>query len=266
MSNVDSQAEEPGSSMPSGQERGAAPRRTIARRNLHDQIVDELGRRIVAGEYGPQGSLPTEPQLAADLGVGRNALREAVKVLVSKGMVEVRPKTGMRIRPAGEWNLLDREVLSWHALSELRLNRSFDLVEFRLIVEPKAAHLAAKRATREEIAGIFENCARLEACIGHPERVPEQDIIFHRSIHLASHNAILNHLGLLIASLMQIQVVMTTERPGSFESGLGLHRELAEAIAAREARHAEDAARRLVQMPYDDLARRLKWGPKVKLG
>lgn len=252
--------------MPSGQERAAGPRRTIHRRNLHDQIVDELGRRIVGGEYGPEGSLPTEPQLAADLGVGRNALREAIKVLVSKGMVEVRPKTGMRIRPAGEWSLLDREVLSWHALSPLRLNRAFDLAEFRLIVEPKAAHLAAKRATREEIVGIRDNCARLEACIGHPGLVPEQDIVFHRSIHLASHNPILNHLGLLIASLMQIQVVMTTERPGSFESGLGLHRELAEAIAAREAGHAEDAARRLVQMPYDDLARRLKWGPKAKLG
>src|SRR5258707_2150849 len=187
--------------MPSGQERVAAPRRTIARRNLQDQIVDELGGRIVAGEWGREGSLPTEPQLAADLGIGRNALREAIKVLISKGMVEVRPKTGMRVRPAGEWNLLDREVLSWHALSDLRLNRSFDMVEFRLIVEPKAAHLAAKRATREEIATIRENCARLEACVGRPELVPERDIAFHHSIHLASHNAILDHLGRLIASL-----------------------------------------------------------------
>jgi GntR family galactonate operon transcriptional repressor len=252
--------------MPSGQERAAAPRRAIARRNLHDQIVDELGRRIVAGEYGPEGGLPTEPQLAADLGIGRNALREAIKVLISKGMVEVRPKTGMRVRPAGEWNLLDREVLSWHALSDLRLNRSFDMVEFRLIVEPKAAHLAAKRATREEIATIRENCTRLEACVGRPELVPERDIAFHHSIHLASHNAILDHLGRLIASLMRIQVVMTTEQPGSFESGLGLHRELTEAIASRKAALAEDAARRLVQMPYDDLSRRLKWGLKVKLG
>src|SRR5262245_57773855 len=213
------------------------PRRVIARRNLHDQIVDELGRPIVSGEYGPEESLPTEPQLAADLGVGRNALREAVKVLVSKGMVEVRPKTGMRVRPAGAWSLLDREVLSLHAQSALRLERSFDMVEFRLIVEPKAAHLAARRASRQEIAAIADSCARLEACVGRPELVPERDIAFHRSIHHASHNAILDHLGLLIASLMQMQVVMTTERPGSFERGLSLHRELAEAIAAREAGH-----------------------------
>jgi GntR family transcriptional regulator, galactonate operon transcriptional repressor len=237
----------------------SAPRHApISRRNLHDQIVEELGRRIVAGDYGVSGNLPIEPQLAADLGVGRNALREAIKVLISKGMLEVRPKTGMRIRPASEWNLLDREVLSWHVRSDLRLNRSFDLVEFRLIVEPKAAHLAAKRATGEELAVIADSCARLEACIGKPDLIPERDIAFHRSIHLASHNAILNHLGSLISSLMQIQVLMTTEKRGSFERGLPLHRELADAIGRRDATQAEDAAHRLAQMPYEDLGRRLR--------
>ncbi len=65
-------------------------------------------------------------------------LREAVKVLVAKGMVEVRPKTGMRILPERNWNLLDRDVLAWHAHSERRLTRAFELVEFRLIVEPMA--------------------------------------------------------------------------------------------------------------------------------
>src|SRR5215831_16424508 len=101
----------------------------ISRRNLHDQIVEELGRRIVGDEFGREGLLPTEPQLAAELGVSRNALREAIKVLVSKGLVEVRPKTGMRVRPAADWKLLDREVLSWHAFSTRHLDHSFALVE-----------------------------------------------------------------------------------------------------------------------------------------
>jgi DNA-binding FadR family transcriptional regulator len=87
--------------------------------------------------------------------------------------------------------------------------------------------------------------------------VPERDIVFHRSIHRASHNAILNHLGTLTSSLMQIQVLMTTQEPGSFERGLPLHRSLTEAIKARDAAGAEEVSRRLVQMPYDDLAARL---------
>lgn len=242
---------------------GAEP--PIRRLKLHDQIVATLGGRIVAGRFGESGLLPTESELAAELGVSRNALREAVKVLVSKGMVEVRPKTGTRIRPIGEWNLLDRDVLGWHAQSDLRLIRAFDLVEFRLVVEPRAAALAAKRGTVEDFAAIDAACTALEACVGKPGLVPHRDIVFHRSIHKASHNAILNHLGSLTSSLMQIQVLMTTQEPGSFEKGLPLHRALTEAIKAGDAARAEAISRDLVQMPYSDLADRLAVPPERQL-
>ena len=117
---------------------GREPAR-FRRRGLHDQVVDELGLRIVREEFGDEGLLPTEPELGAELGVSRNALREAIKVLVGKGLLEVRPKTGMRVRPKSEWNLLDRAVLDWHASSRLCVRHAFDLVEFRLIVEPRAS-------------------------------------------------------------------------------------------------------------------------------
>ena len=113
----------------------AAPK-MVLRRSLHDQIVELLGARIVHGEFDGTGMLPIEPVLAADLGVSRNALREAIKVLASKGLVEVRPKTGMRVLPRDHWNLLDRDVLAWSDSSGLRLSHAFNLVEFRAIVEP----------------------------------------------------------------------------------------------------------------------------------
>lgn len=228
----------------------------LSRSNLHDRIVEALGTRIVAGEFSEGSTMPTEDALATQLGVSRNALREAMKVLASKGLLEIRPKTGTRILPTAEWNLLDREVLAWHAHSELRLTRAFELVEFRLIVEPRAAFLAARRATSKDLTAIADNCALLETCVGEPELVPLRDIAFHRSIHQASHNAILNHLGSLTSSLMQIQVLMTTQAPGSFEHGLPLHRQLTEAITRREAELAEQLSRQLVQMPYQDLAER----------
>jgi GntR family galactonate operon transcriptional repressor len=237
-------------------DRKVTTERALPRASLHDRIVEELGRRIVAGEYGPEALLPTEGKLAGELGVSRNALREAVKVLISKGLVEVRPKTGTRIRSSTEWNLLDRDVLAWHADSTLHLTHAFELVEFRMIVEPRAAYLAARRATPAEIAAIDHACAELESCVTQSERIAECDIVFHRSIHSASHNAILNHLGSLTASLMRIQVRMTTEAQGSFESGLPLHRDLTEAIRQRDAVRAEHVSRLLVQMPYHDLASR----------
>jgi len=236
-----------------GEAAGGTPAR---RRNRFAQVVDELGRRVVSGDFDGSGVLPIEPQLAAELGVSRNLLREAVKVLAGKGLLDVRPKRGTRLRAEPDWHLLDPDVLAWLDGSGHRLERSFDLVEFRLIVEPMASYLAAVRGTPAEKRSIAEACAALEACVGHPDRVPDRDIAFHRSVHAASGNAILNHLGSLIASLMQIQVLMTTDRPGSFERGLPLHRELTEAILRADGPAAEDASRRLVQMPYDDLAGR----------
>ena len=101
----------------------------------------------------------------------------------------------------------------------------------------------------------------LEACVGQPELVPGRDIAFHRSVLAASHNPVLDHLGSLIASLMQVQVLATTGRPGDFERGLPLHRELALAIGRGAADEAKEVSRRLVRMPYEDLSTRVACPP-----
>ena len=188
-----------------------------------------------SGEFPQGAALPIESELAAQLGVSRNLLREAVKALASKRLVEVRPRSGTRVRPRGDWHLLDPDVLGWLDAAGQRLPHALDLVEFRLIVEPAASRLAALRATPAEKAGIAAACTALEACIGQPELIPSRDIAFHGSILAASHNSVLNHLGSLIASLMQLQVTTTTDHPGAFERGLPLHRELTQAIARGEA-------------------------------
>lgn len=233
------------------------PGKTLTRRNLPERVVDELGQRIVRGDFGREGSLPTEPQLSAELGVSRNVLREAVKVLASKGLLEVRPKTGMRIRAEDHWNVLDPDIVGWFAFDGSQLRNARDLVEFRRIIEPKASYLAAIRADDNDIAVIRAALAALENCIGRPADVPAADIVFHRSIYDASHNAVLRHLGSLVAPMMQIQVLMTTEHPGSFERGLPLHRKVTAAIARHNAKQAETYSRMLVNMPYHDLQDRL---------
>lgn len=225
-------------------------------RNLHQQILDELGFRIVRGDYDGSNTLPREKDLAGTLGVSRNALREAVKVLASKGLVEARPKIGTRARPKEDWNILDPHVLEWQMRAGLHPKQALELVEFRLVVEPKAAFLAALRASESEISTIRQYCSALEACVGQPRLVPDTDIRFHGAIIRASGNRVLIHLGQSITALMRVQVTLTTERPGSFERGLPLHRRLAEAIAARQAPEAEAISHALVLMPYRDLCRR----------
>ncbi|MCX7304190.1 MAG: FadR/GntR family transcriptional regulator [Hyphomicrobiales bacterium] len=232
----------------------------VPRRSLHDEVVATLGRGIVSGTFGEGTSLPNEADLAGDLGVSRNVLREAVKVLVAKGMLDVRPKTGTTVRMKEHWHMLDPEVLAWEAAGDLHLPYAFNFTEFRLILEPKASFLAARRATDAEIHTIRARCDALEACVGHLDRMPNADIAFHQSIHRASHNALLQHLGVLTAAIMRVQVTYTASRPGDFERGLPLHRELTEAITVRNAPLAERVSRALCEMPYLDLAGRVDLG------
>lgn len=247
--------------LPAGQTRTGLPVvGAVQRRSLHDEVVERLGRGIVSGVFAEGANLPNEADLAADLGVSRNVLREAVKVLISKGMLDVRPKTGTRVRAKEQWHMLDPEVLDWEAGGDLHLPYAFNFTEFRLIVEPKASFLAAKRATEAEIQVIRDRCEALEACVGHLDRMPDADIAFHQSIHRASHNALLQHLSVLTAAIMRVQVTYTASKPGDFERGLPLHRQLTEAITARDAPLAETVSRALCEMPYMDLAGRIDKG------
>ncbi len=238
----------------------AEPPRTIFR-----QVVDTLGAAVLRGDYG-DGPLPVEADLAASLGVGRNLLREAIKVLASKGLVAVGPKIGTRALPRSNWNLLDPDVLLWLSETEGAMTHSFDLVEFRLIVEPRAAHLAALRATAAERQHITASYEAYEECLTQPQLIVDRDLVFHQAIHTASHNALLASIGWRLGTMMRRQVLTTTDYPGAFERGLPLHKELAEAIAARDAIWAEATAFRLVVMPYEDLATRLDVPIAERLG
>src|SRR5579871_5277797 len=87
--------------------------RTFSRRSLHGQVAHDIGRRILGGLVKPGELLPSETELSQRLGVSRTALREAIKVLAGKGLIESRPKTGTRVRPRESWNFLDPDVLTW---------------------------------------------------------------------------------------------------------------------------------------------------------
>src|SRR5206468_9070116 len=108
--------------------------------SLHGRIVHAIGRRIVTGNLQPGELLPAEPEL----GASRTVVREAVKVLAAKGLVESRPKTRTRVRPRDAWNLLDPDVLAWQqdgADGEGTDSLLRKMTEVRRIIEPAAAEL-----------------------------------------------------------------------------------------------------------------------------
>src|ERR1700738_2566839 len=122
-----------------------------------DRLVSALGRDIAGGVWKPEETLPTEPEIAHRFGAGRNAVREAVKILAAKGFVRTERRAGTIVRPESRWNLLDPEVLTWMLSAAGNRDHLLDeLSELRSIVEPMVAALAATHASAMERLRIFE--------------------------------------------------------------------------------------------------------------
>jgi GntR family galactonate operon transcriptional repressor len=159
-------------------------------RGLHGEVVEELGRRILAGEVAEGETLdPTE--LEAELGVSRSVLREALRVLKAKGLVDARPKRGTFVQPRTEWRLLDADVMRWQFAGHDTDQLFDDLAELRGIIEPAAAGLAAMRRTDEDLAVLDDALARMSAAAGGEGDAVAADLAFHRALLAATHNELL---------------------------------------------------------------------------
>src|SRR4029079_12073582 len=83
------------------------------RRSVHSQVTDRVGSSIVRGEIGVGETLPPEIRICEMMDVSRTVVREAIRTLTGKGLIESRPKSGTRVRPPEQWNQLDPDVLRW---------------------------------------------------------------------------------------------------------------------------------------------------------
>jgi DNA-binding FadR family transcriptional regulator len=175
-----------------------------AMRGLQGRVIDAVGRQIVGGRFAPGDVLPTEAELTAEHRVSRTPVREAMRVLAAKGMVEFRRKFGTRVRPREQWNVFDPDILRWHHEQGLGADLLVDLVETRQLLEPAAARLAAGRATMDDL-GRMER-----ALVGMAERdaglagYAAADVEFHLAVYAASHNLLFRQFGTVVADLLHL--------------------------------------------------------------
>ncbi len=116
-------------------------------RTSHAQVVDELGRAIVAGTYPVGSILPGDADLAQRFKVSRTVLRETMKTLAAKGMIVAKARVGTRVTEKNLWNMFDSEIIAWHFDSGVTEEFLLQLYDIRLAFEPFAAGLAAERAS-----------------------------------------------------------------------------------------------------------------------
>lgn len=225
---------------------------------MHGRVVEWIGTRIVSGEFAGGSRLPNETELAARLQVSRGGVREAVKALAAKGLVEARPRLGTRVLPRADWNLMDREVIDWHGRVS-HLDFLEDLLELRLMVEPAAARLAADRASDAQLdeldeayRGMAEHAPGLP---GAEDAFVAADLAFHLTLLRASGNQLVEQLGRLLEAGLHHSLEATSHLPGGVAATLPLHRSVLNAVRRRRPESAARATRRLLDVTVDAVER-----------
>jgi GntR family transcriptional regulator, galactonate operon transcriptional repressor len=180
-------------------------------RGIQGRVISRLGEEIVRGVYPTGSLLPRESELMAAYAVSRTSIREGIKVLSAKGLVETRQRIGTRVLDRSNWNIFDPDVLLWHPFDGAEHDILHDLIEMRQLVEPAAARFAATRATLDDIALIRASCDAMRLSVADMAAYAQADVQFHMAVLHASQNAMLRHFGHTVANFLQISFRLQQE-------------------------------------------------------
>ncbi len=222
-----------------------------SRRNLCGQVVHDLGCRILAGEVKPGDPLPQEWTLCDQMGVSRTVVREAIKSLAAKGLVESRARRGTIVRPPRVWNYLDPEVLDWQARADVDGRHLFQLTELRRTIEPPAAGMAAERATDENLRLISRACEEMQRAADSVEDFLAADIQFHVEILHATGNPFFAPIANVISASLESSLRVTNRQPTDNHASVPVHQKVMKAICARKPTRAQAAMRSLLNEAAD---------------
>jgi len=224
---------------------------------LYEQIVQQVEDSIHKGALKPGDQLPPERELAQQFGVSRTAVREAVKALHEKGLVEAYPGRGTFITDGTSYSMrqsLDRMVKVGQA------EGSAFLAEVRAILEPEIAALAATRADAEDVSSMREQVAVMDGACKDPDAFIEADLDFHLALAEAAANPIILSLIDSIVGLLREQRMGIFQVEGGPERGQHHHKKILKAIELRDPTGAREAMKaHLVQVRED--SRRAPSGP-----
>ena len=207
---------------------------------LYEQIVEQIEQRILKGELQVGDQLPPERDLGEQFGVSRTAVREAVKALRQKGLLETYPGRGTFITNGTSQAMR-------HSLNLVvnlgRAHGSDDLVQVREILEPEIAALAAKHVTSEQLAAMDQAVAAMDGALDDAERFIEADLDFHLALAEATRNDVIPILIDSIVDLLREQRKSIFFTPGGPQRGQIHHKRILKAVKQQN----PDAARKAMR-------------------
>ena len=223
----------------------------IQSERLYEQIVSQIEQRIVKGELKVGDQLPSERELAEQFAVSRTAVREAVKALREKGLVEILAGRGTFITDGTS----DKIRNSLGLLMKIgTTNGSANLVEVREILEPEIAAIAATRITDEYITAMQEAVAVMEVATAanNSEAFVEADLDFHLALAEATQNPIIPALMDSVIDLLREQRKRTGNVSGGLARGQHHHKIILDAVINRDPESARNAMRNHLQQVRED--------------
>lgn len=208
-------------------------------------IANLLGRDIISGRFAQGETLPNEAEFSSNFAVSRSAVREAVKMLAAKGLVQSRPRRGTQVLQAKSWNFFDREVLSWLRDSCPQPTVIIELLELRLGIEPQAAALAALKGTAEQITAVRTAYEEMCAAAKGNADPAQADCAFHQAIIVATDNRFFQPFGSLIRTALSVTAPITNALFGHSVGNLDEHRSV---LLALQSRAPQEARARMFEM------------------
>lgn len=214
-------------------------------RRLLGRLVEELGLRILKGDYAAGAALPIEPELMRELGVSRTVLREAIKILTANGLIESRGKLGTRVRERKYWNLLDPTILHLYCRVAEYSVFAQGFQQLRAIIEPEAAALAAQQRSASQLRALEAACDAM-ATAKDIDEWTAADLRFHEGILDATCNPFMRPLGALISAALETLLFHSAENSADSADALTAHRGVLDAIRRRDAVRARAAMKALL--------------------
>lgn len=215
-------------------------------RNLTQQLTYDLGKAIVQGKYKVDASFPTEAELSAQYSISRSVTREAVKMLTAKGLICSRPRKGIRVQPAGQWNMFDSDVLNWTLAAKPSLQLLKEFTQLRAAIEPEAVALAAASASAEQIEALDVALQRMQAAEQGDDDPLDADIEFHTRLLEASNNRFFIQFCDFIHAALRVSIACTNQLKAVKAASTADHRAIYEHIARRQGEKGRDCMRELL--------------------
>jgi GntR family transcriptional repressor for pyruvate dehydrogenase complex len=216
----------------------------IRHRRLYQEIIQQVKAQMISGELAPGDRIPSERDIAEQLGVSRTAVREALIAMEVMGLIESRPGDGTFVRTPR----LEQQMEPLTSLIVLEREKLTELYEMRRVMEVACASRAATRATPEQLVTISGWLSQMEADLHSGERGEEADFRFHLAIAESTHNSLMLHFMHTISDGLRQVMIASRQRlyrmDGMPELLLEEHRSIFAAIAAQDPERASVKMRR----------------------